>query len=111
LYRFLATLASVASGILFCISSFSILARGVRQIKEKIVADYLKIAGYGIALITLTLIVEIVFIPYPPFGIATSAALALGSCLFYVGMYSSVISISGKMALRQSIKKVAINEQ
>ena len=109
LYRILATLASIASGILFCIS-FLILARGVRQIKEKIVADYLKVAGYGIALITLTLIVEIVFIPYPPFGIATCAALALGSYLFYVGMYSSVISISGNMALRESIKKAAINE-
>jgi MFS family permease len=109
LYRILATLASIASGILFCIS-FLILARGVRQIKEKIVADYLKIAGYGIALITLSLIVEIVLIPYPPFGIATCAALALGSYLFYLGMYSSVISISGNMALRESIKKAAINE-
>ena len=109
LYRILATLAGVASCILFCIS-FLILARGAQQIKEKIVADYLKIAGYGIALITLTLISEIVLIPYPPFGIAAGAALGLGSYLFYVGMYSSVISISGNMALRESIKKAAINE-
>jgi hypothetical protein len=109
LYRILATFAGIASGILFCMS-FLILARGVRQIKEKIVADYLKIAGYGIALITLSLVVEIVLLPYPPFGIATSAALELGSYLFYMGMYSSVISISESMELRRSIKRAAINE-
>jgi hypothetical protein len=109
LYRILVTFGGIAAGILFCIS-FLILARGVRQIREKIVADYLKIAGYGIALIALSLIVEIVLIPYPPFGIATCAALALGSYLYYVGMYSSVITISENMALRESIKKAAINE-
>jgi len=109
LYRIVGTVAGVVSGILFCVS-FLILSKGVRQFKEKTVADYLKIAGYGIALITLTLISEIVLIPYPPFGMATCSALALGSYLFYVGMYSSVISISENLALRGSIKKAAINE-
>ena len=109
MYRILVTFGGIASGILFCVL-FLILARGVRQIREKIVADYLKIAGYGIALIALSLIVVIVVIPYPPFGIATCAALALGSYLYYVGMYSSVISISENMELRRSIKRAAINE-
>jgi hypothetical protein len=55
LFRIIATLATIGGGLLFGVS-FLALARSMRQIKQKIVADYLDTAGYGIALLILPLL-------------------------------------------------------
>jgi hypothetical protein len=109
LFRILATLATIAGGLLFGVS-FLALARSMREIRQNVVADYLDIAGYGIVLLPLPLIANILFIPYPPFGSATCSSLALASYVFYVGLYSSAISISEDAELRKSIRRTAVNE-
>jgi hypothetical protein len=82
----------------------------MRQIRQNIVADYLDIAGYGIALLPLPIIANILFIPYPPFGSASCWSLSLASYVFFVGLYSSAISISEDAQLRKSIRRTAVNE-
>jgi len=109
LFRILSTLATIAGGLLFGVS-FLTLARSMRQMKQNIVADYLDIAGYGMAILILPIIANILFIPYPPFGNASCSSLALASYLFFVGLYSSVISISEDAELRRSIRRTAVNE-
>jgi hypothetical protein len=109
LFRILFTLASIAGGVLFAVS-FLILARSMRQIRKSVVADYLNIAGYGIALLPLPIIANILFNSYPPIGIASCASLALASYVFYVGIYSSAVSISEDTELRKSIRRTAVNE-
>jgi hypothetical protein len=109
LFRIIATLATIGGGLLFGVS-FLALARSMRQIKQKIVADYLDTAGYGIALLILPIIANILFIPYPPFGSATCATLGLASYVFFVGLYSSAISISEDVELRKSIRRTAASE-
>ena len=109
LFRILSTLATIGGGLLFGVS-FLVLARGMRQMQQNIVADYLDIAGYGIAILIMPIIANILFIPYPPFGIASCSSLALASYIFYVGLYSSAISISEDAQLRKSIRRTAVNE-
>ena len=82
----------------------------MQKIEQRMVSDYLKIAGYGIALLPICIVAGIVFIPYPPVGSASCATLALASYLFYVGIYSSAISISEDAELRRSIRRTAENE-
>jgi hypothetical protein len=102
-------LATIAGGLLFGVS-FIALSRRMQQIRQKMVSDYLKIAGYGIALLPISIVAGIVFIPYPPVGSTTCATLALASYLFYIGIYSSAISISEDAELRRSIRRAAENE-
>lgn len=109
LFRILSTLATIAGGLLFGVS-FLALATSMRQIRQNVVADYLDIAGYGIALLLLPIIANILFIPYPPFGSASCSSLALASYIFYVGLYLSAISISEDAELRKSIRRTAVNE-
>ena len=109
LFRILSTLATIAGGLLFGVS-FVALAKSMRQMQQNIVADYLDLAGYGIALLILPIIANIVFIPYPPFGNASSSSLALASYIFYVGLYSSAISISEDAELRKSVRRTAVDE-
>jgi hypothetical protein len=109
LFRILSTLATIAGGLLFGVS-FLALTTSMRQIRQNVVADYLDIAGYGIALLLLPIIANILFIPYPPFGSASCSSLALASYIFYVGLYLSAISISEDAELRKSIRRTAVNE-
>jgi len=82
----------------------------MRRIRQGAIANYLIIAGYGIALLPLPILANILFIPYPPIGSATCSALALASYVFSVGIYSSAISISEDAELRKSIRKTAVSE-
>ncbi len=109
LFRILATLATIAGGVLFGAAFFTI-ARTVRQIGQESVSDYLNLAGFGIALLIITFIGGLVPLPYPPFAIAPSFTLPLGSYLFYIGVYSSAMSISEDTELRRSIRKTAVKE-
>lgn len=78
LFRVLATLASIAGGVLFGVS-FLVLARSMRQVRMNNVADYLSIAGYGITLLALISASNILFNPYPPVGMASCSSMALAS--------------------------------
>jgi hypothetical protein len=108
-FRILTISATMVSGLLFAFA-FLVLARGMSQIRKSFVANYLNIAGYGIALLAIITIANILFNIYPPFGIASCTSLALASYVFSIGIYSSAISLSEDSELRKSIKRTAVNE-
>jgi hypothetical protein len=108
-FRIITTMAAIIGGIIFGVSFF-ILARGFRKIGQDIIANYLDITGYGIALLVIQIMASIIFIPYPPFGSATCSILGIASYAFFVGIYSSVISVSNDARLRKSIRK-AVEEE
>ena len=49
--------------------------------------------------------------PYPPFGVAASSFIALTCYLYSLGIYSSAISVSEDIKLRQGIRKFVANNQ
>jgi hypothetical protein len=52
----------------------------------------------------------LVFVPHPPFGLATTFFVGLSSYLILVGIYHSAISVAQDIKLRQSIRKFALKE-
>jgi hypothetical protein len=47
---------------------------------------------------------------YPPFGLADVSFVALSSYLILIGLYYSAVSVAEDVALRKSIKNLAIKE-
>lgn len=71
---------------------------------------YLMASAYGSVLITMSLASPVIHTPYPPIGLAASSYVAMGSFLLSLGLYSSAISVSKDVSLRQSIRKAAREE-
>jgi hypothetical protein len=104
LFTFIFSLSKIAGGIFFGIAFWSI-ARAVKS--DNIVVDYLAMSAYGIVLLFVSnQAVVLVTVPYPPFGVITTTFIVLSSYLMLRGIYSSAISVSHDMALRQSMRKV-----
>ena len=76
---------------------------------EKNIKTYMIVCGWGIFLIfstnqagTQTLA------PYPPFGLATTSALILGSFMMLLGVYNSAVLVGNNNKLRTSIRQYAL---
>jgi hypothetical protein len=54
--------------------------------------------------------VEVVYVAYPPFGLASVTITGLSSIFMLIGLYSSAISTARDKALPQSIRKAIIKE-
>ena len=52
----------------------------------------------------------LVFVPYPPFGLAATFFVGLSSYLILLGIYYSAISVAQDIKLRQSARKFAMKE-
>ena len=98
------SIASVFSGIIFgCIS---INSKNLQ--KGSALREYMIIAAYGLLLFMLREC-NGYSAAYPPFGLASVSFT--GSCyLIYTGLYSSAISVSQDLTLRQSIRQ-SVKEQ
>ena len=108
IYTFIFTFSKPIGGILFGIA-FWVIARSLRH--RSIVRDYMIISGYGLVLMFISnQAVLLVNIFYPPFGIVTVSFMGLSSYLILLGVYSSAISVSEDIKLRQSIRNFAIKE-
>jgi len=69
------------------------------------------ISAYGLVLLfTSNQAIVLVNFDFPPFGLATISFVGLSSYLILVGIYSSAISISQDAKLRQTIKKMTVEE-
>jgi hypothetical protein len=114
-FRVLFRLAGTAGGVfVFCVALLTI-ARSIRKVsqqqqRDSVVADYMTISAYGVAMLAVSVQSPIIHTPYPPFGIAASSFVALASYLFSLGFYFSAISVSQDITLRKSIRKYAIEE-
>ena len=48
--------------------------------------------------------------PYPPYGLIAQSISALATYMIFVGIYSTAVSMSQNMQLRQSIKRIALED-
>jgi hypothetical protein len=100
-------IGSVFSGIIFGVAFLSV-ARTLQ--KGSTLRDYMIIAAYGLLLFYVAGSAQVSQAAYPPFGLASVAFTGLSCYLIYTGLYSSAISVSQDLALRQSIRQ-SVKEQ
>jgi signal transduction histidine kinase len=101
------TLPAVVSGILFGLP-FWMIARTLSY--SSALKDYMIIAGSGFALFELAIISSVMLASYPPLGLASVSFVGLSTYLILMGIYSSAISMSEDVKLRQAIRKSAVDE-
>src|SRR5918993_4205415 len=101
------TLPALFSGLLFGLP-FWMIASSLSY--NSALKDYMIIAGSGFALFELAIIGSVMLAPYPPLGLVSVSFVGLSSYLILMGIYSSAISMSGDVKLRQTIRKSAIDE-
>jgi hypothetical protein len=100
-------IGSVLSGIIFG-AAFLSVARTLQ--KGSAMRDYMIIAAYGLLLFYVAGSASVSQAAYPPFGLASVAFTGLSCYLIYTGLYSSAISVSQDLVLRQSIRQ-SVKEQ
>ena len=106
-YTLIFSTAKPVGGILFGVAFWTV----ARNLSRSAVKDYMLISAYGMMLLfTSNQPIGLLLVPYPPFGLVTISFMGLASYLIFVGTYSSAISVSEDTKLRQSIRKIAINE-
>jgi hypothetical protein len=101
------SIAGVFSGIIFG-AAFLSIARTLQ--KGSALREYMIIAAYGLLLFYVAGSATATQAAYPPFGLASVAFTGLSCYLIYVGLYSSAISVSQDLTLRQSIRQ-SVKEQ
>jgi len=101
------SIAGVFSGIIFG-AAFLSIARTLQ--KGSALREYMIIAAYGLLLFYVAGTATATQAAYPPFGLASVAFTGLACYLIYTGLYSSAISVSQDLALRQSIRQ-SVKEQ
>jgi signal transduction histidine kinase len=102
-FRILFRAGTIAGNILFGLAFF-IVAKSLTSSKVK---DYLIIAGIGNTIVGISLSTSAI---EPTYGVAAHSLVLLSSYLFTLGLYSSAISASQDLKLRQSIRESAIDE-
>ena len=100
-FRILFRAGTIAGNILFGLAFF-IVAKNLPNSKLK---DFLILAGIGDTLAGIALSTSAI---EPTYGVAAHSLVLLSSYLFTLGLYSSAISISSDLKLRQSIRESAI---
>lgn len=112
LFSILVTLTFAISkpvgGVLFALAFF-FLAKSLPP--ESVVRRYVVISAFGLILLFLSNQALIwIYVPYPPFGIATIPFMGLCSYLFFVGISSSALSVAHDSKLRGEIRRYAITQ-
>jgi hypothetical protein len=73
---------------------------------NKAVMSYLRLCAYGFILNSVAVVGSISAAPYPPFGIVSMSILTLSTYLIILGLYSTAVSISQDVKLRQYVRKL-----
>jgi hypothetical protein len=101
-------LSKPVGGILFGIAFFT-LARNLPR--NTAIRGYMVVSTFGLILLFISNQALIwVYVPYPPFGMATVPFMGISSYLVFVGIYSSAISVAQDTTIRQTIRRYAIKE-
>jgi hypothetical protein len=107
IYNLIISATKPVGALLFGLGFWSIS----RRVQNRSVQNYLLISAYGVALLfTANQPLGLIYAPYPPFAVVTICFMVLASYLFYLGIYSSSVSVSEDRKLRQSIRNAAIKE-
>jgi hypothetical protein len=112
LYPILFTLLFVftkpAGSILFGTAFLTIAKSSVPH--QSAVRDYLTLAAFGVMLFFVSTQNTVAQMAYPPFGLIGALFVGLSAYLMFLGLYSSAISVSHDVKLRQSIRNSAAKE-
>jgi hypothetical protein len=105
-YYIFQSLASISGGALFAFSFWFISNR----LPESPVKTFLKIAALGFVILYLSNHIDVNSGPYPPYGINSLSLLPLASYFVLFGLYSSALSLSQDITLRQHLRSIAKND-
>jgi len=105
-YYIFASLIRTFSGILFAISFWFV----AKQLPDSSIKTFLKITAYGFILLYVSNHVGVSIAPYPPFGMNSLSLLPLSSYFLLFGLYSSALSLSQDITLRQHLRSMARND-
>jgi hypothetical protein len=100
-------IGTIFTGIIFGVAFLSV-ARTLQ--KGSSLRDYMIIAAYGLLLFYVAGSAQASQAAYPPFGLASVAFTGLSCYLIYTGLYSSAISVSQDLTLRQSIRQSVMEQ-
>ena len=100
------TLISISTGVLFGFS-FWIVSK---KLPESSIKTFLKITAYGFILLYFSNSVSVNQTPYPPYGVNALSLLSLSSYFVLFGLYSSALSLSQDLTLRQQLRNMAKND-
>lgn len=106
-YYIFQSLASISGGILFAFS-FWFISKGLPKTPVK---TFLKITAFGFILLYLSNHVDVNQAAYPPYGINSLSLLPLASYFVLFGLYSSALSLSQDITLRQHLRSMARNDE
>lgn len=106
-YYIFQSLASISGGILFAFSFWFISKR----LPESPVKTFLKVTALGFILLYISNHVDVTSAPYPPYGIISLSLLPLASYFVLFGLYSSALSLSQDITLRQHLRSMARNDK
>jgi MFS family permease len=102
------TLSKPIGGLLFGAAFYTIAKKFSNDVA---IRDYLIVSAIGFVLLFSSNQASVLLAgPYPPFGIATSSFVGIASFFVFLGIYSSAISISQDSALRQLVRKNAVDQ-
>lgn len=105
-YYIYITLVSASVGLLFALS-FWIVSK---KLPESTVKIFLKITAYGFVLFYFSNNTSVNIASYPPFGVNSISLLSLASYFVLFGLYSSALSLSQDLTLRQHLRSLAKND-
>jgi hypothetical protein len=88
--------------------SFWLIAKDLGRNKD--IATYLSICGYGFILFFSSATATIIHTPYPPFGIASISVVGFSAYYILFGIYSSSVSLSEDITLRDLIRKSSASQ-
>ena len=98
MYTFFLNTAKPIGGILFGIA-FWYMSKSIDHVEIK---NYMIISAYGMMLMFASnQPTGLIQVPFPPFGLVTTAFFGLASFLFLIGVYSSAISVSQDLTIRK----------
>jgi hypothetical protein len=105
-YYIYIALVSASVGILFGFSFWVVS----KKLPESPVKTFLKITAYGFVLLYFSNNISVTIAAYPPFGVNSLSLLSLSSYFVLFGLYSSALSLSQDLTLRQHLRSLAKND-
>jgi hypothetical protein len=106
-YYIYIALVSASVGILFAFSFWVVS----KKLPQSPVKTFLKITAYGFVLLYFSNNISVTVAAYPPFGVNSLSLLSLSSYFVLFGLYSSALSLSQDITLRNHLRSLARNDQ
>ncbi len=102
-YYIFASLIRTLSGILFAISFWFV----AKRLPDSPIKIFLKLTAYGFVFLYVSNHASVIVAPYPPFGMTSLSLLSLSSYYLLFGLYSSALSLSQDITLRNHLRSIA----